>query len=67
MRKEIMSKVLKLFKVHPDKSVQPEYFRDKLAAKAKRDKLREDGFPKAAVLRGPDHYRGESFQEDITE
>lgn len=52
--------MLRLFKVMDGDA--PLYFDSRRAAKAKRDDLRDDG-KTADVLRGPDHRRGETFDE----
>lgn len=54
--------MLKLFKIEPPKA-EPVYFDSKRAAKAKRDKLNETDGMSVAVLRGPDHRRGETFAQ----
>lgn len=50
----------RLFKVMEGE--KPVYFNNKRSAKRLRDKLIEAG-KAAVVMRGPDHYRGESFNK----
>lgn len=51
--------MLKLFKVMKgDRAV---YFEDKQTAKRERDALRAATNADTVVMRGPDHWRGESF------
>lgn len=50
--------MLKLFKVMDDN--RPAYFEAKRDAKVKRDAMLNNG-RSAVVSRGPDHWRGESF------
>ena len=54
--------MLRLFKIDIDGKT-PVYFNNKRQAKAERDKLREEGYADAVVMRGPDHRRGESFND----
>ena len=54
---------LKLFKVG---SYMPAYFQSKRAAKRWRDKTSDmlvSSEPRFVVMRGPDHWRGESFNK----
>jgi hypothetical protein len=48
---------LKLFKVVSKQWAEPHYFQDKMVAKNVRDEDDE----KRVIMRGPDHWRGESF------
>lgn len=52
--------MLRLFKIDVDGKT-PVYFNNKRQAKAERDKLRDAGHETVVVMRGPDHRRGESF------
>ena len=53
--------MLKLFKIQPGKKAEAIFFSCKRQAKKKRDDLVEGGKIGVVVMRGPDHYRGESF------
>ena len=57
--------MLKLFKIQPGKKVDAIFFSCKRQAKKKRDDLREGGNMSVVVMRGPDHYRGESFNVPV--
>lgn len=50
---------LKLFKIEYGKTLT--YFDNKRLARRARDQLVEGGAFNIVVMRGPDHYRGESF------
>ena len=50
---------LRLFKIERGNDT-PLYFNSKRAAKAQRDKLRDEG-EDAHVRRGPDHWKGETY------
>ena len=54
------SSQLKLFKVVTPTYQEPQYFQSKAAAKQERDNLRPANL---VVMRGPDHWRGESFNK----
>lgn len=49
---------MKLFKVVSPRFKEPQYFSDKMVAKNFRDELEPASL---VVMRGPDHWRGESF------
>lgn len=53
--------MLRLFKIQPGKNADAIYFSCKRRAKKKRDDMTEEGKVDIVVMRGPDHYRGESF------
>ena len=53
-------KQLKLFKVVTPTYQDPQYFQNKADAKQERDDLRP---ARLRVMRGPDHWRGESFNK----
>ena len=55
-----MATKLRLFKIQPTKKAEPVYFQHKQQARAHRDQLLADGIS-TVVMRGPDHWRGESF------
>lgn len=52
--------MLKLFKVVSPRFAEPSYFWDKMVAKNFRDELEPANLK---VMRGPDHWRGESFNK----
>ena len=53
--------MLRLFKV--EENGTPVYFNDKRKAKIERDRLIAEG-KSAVVMRGPDHRKGESYNEN---
>lgn len=53
---------LKLFKLI-DAEGEPVYFDNKRLAKRKRDELREEMEGDIIIMRGPDHRKGESFND----
>lgn len=53
---------LQLFKVLTSTKGKPKFFDSKLFAKRQRDKEHRQGRRNVHVARGPDHWRGESFQ-----
>ena len=54
--------MLKLFKVQANPNLAPVYFDSKRAAKHMRDDLNNDAhYSGVVVMRGPDHWKGESF------
>ena len=50
----------KLFKVVSPRFAEPKFFQSKVAAKKARDELEPANL---VVMRGPDHWRGESFNK----
>ena len=52
---------LKLFKIQPTKKDEPLYFHDKKLAKRKRDLLVDKIGQPVIIMRGPDHWKGETF------
>ncbi len=58
---EVSNRML-LFKIHHGESY-PVYFQDRRTAKAHKDELIEAGAKDVIVMRGPDHWKGESFNK----
>ncbi len=57
----MMPTQLKLFKLETDAG--PVYFNDRTRAKHERDVLREAGQEGLKLCRGPDHRKGETFND----
>jgi len=53
--------MLRLFKVQLSPKHDPQYFESKRQAKHERDKLAEEHDRDIPVMRGPDHWKGESY------
>ncbi len=57
-----MIDTLKLFKLETDTG--PVYFNDRRRARYERDALRDAGQNGVNLLRGPDHRKGETFDDN---
>jgi len=54
--------MLKLFKIQVNRKADPLYFDSKRVARYRRERLREElGVEDIPIMRGPDHWRGESY------
>ena len=52
---------MRLFKIQSDENAPVYFFPEKRLAKAHRDDLHAQGKKGVVIMRGPDHWRGESY------